>query len=314
MLLQGFCFGGLVLDQGSQSQILQLGYLSSTTISMGFGLLCLMFGQGRALRGEGTDSIDIAIENLKEKSYQCFKYFMLELLFFHISSFLLMWIYYRFLVALIINIILGLFLMLFVRNGYDIVKELYVEEGDAKSSELLLKRLNQNYADLGQFPIHAYCLIEPRSPTHNARGYVKLTQSSVLGVQLTGQISGLTPNGQHGFHIHEYGDLSNGCTSLGGHYNPFAHDHGAPEQTHNHVGDLGNIQADSQGVSNFDFMDKKIHLVGPFSIIGRSCQVHLLADDMGLGGTADSLKTGSAGARVGCGVIGRSPPPPAANL
>lgn len=32
-------------------------------------------------------------------------------------------------------------------------------------------------------------------------------------------ILGLSP-GEHGFHIHEKGDLSNGCTSTGGHYNP----------------------------------------------------------------------------------------------
>ena len=62
---------------------------------------------------------------------------MLELLFFHISSFLLMWIYYRFLVALIINIILGMFLVLFVRNGYDIVSQLWVDENEAVSGKFM---------------------------------------------------------------------------------------------------------------------------------------------------------------------------------
>ena len=117
----------------------------------------------------------------------------------------------------------------------------------------------------------------------------------------------MTPNGKHGFHIHEFGDLSNGCTSLGSHYNPFTHDHAAPDADINHVGDLGNIVADASGIANFDFLDSKISLVGPFAVLGRSCIVHLLVDDLGLGGTPDSLKTGSAGARIGCGVIGRSP-------
>ena len=35
---------------------------------------------------------------------------------------------------------------------------------------------------------------------------------------------------KHGIHVHTYGDLSNGCTSTGGHYNPLNTDHGAPYQ------------------------------------------------------------------------------------
>ena len=62
---------------------------------------------------------------------------MLQLLFFHVSSFLLMWIYYRFLVALVINVILGAFLLLFIRNGYDIVSQLYIAENDAVSAKFL---------------------------------------------------------------------------------------------------------------------------------------------------------------------------------
>ena len=94
-----------------------------------------MFGQGKALRGEGVEAIDIAVENLKEKSFQCFKFFMLELFFFHVSSFLLMWIYYQFIVALIINIILGAFLLFFVRNGMDILSSLYIEESETVSGK-----------------------------------------------------------------------------------------------------------------------------------------------------------------------------------
>lgn len=39
------------------------------------------------------------------------------------------------------------------------------------------------------------------------------------GLLLEGHINGLKP-GKHGFHIHQSGDLSKGCASTGGHYNP----------------------------------------------------------------------------------------------
>ena len=68
---------------------------------------------------------------------------------------------------------------------------------------------------------------------------------------IVGKITGLTANASHGFHIHELGSLSNGCTSFGGHYNPFNETHGSPEDLHRHVGDLGNIKADSTGSVNF---------------------------------------------------------------
>ena len=137
-LIAGFCFAGLALGEDSTTNLLNLGYLASTSTAMGFGLLCitvasfcLMMGPGRALRGVSMEAIDEAVDHMKEKSYLCFKYFMLELFFFHVSSFLLMWYMRPFLTALIVNIILLLFLLLFIANGYEIVKELYVEEGDA---------------------------------------------------------------------------------------------------------------------------------------------------------------------------------------
>ena len=70
------------------------------------------------------------------------------------------------------------------------------------------------------------------------------------------------------------------------------------------MGDLGNLSSDENGVAKFGFTDSKIQLVGPFSIIGRSCVVHLDSDDLGEGGHDDSLTTGHAGPRIGCGTVG----------
>ena len=43
-------------------------------------------------------------------------------------------------------------------------------------------------------------------------------------------LTGIDPSSDalHGFHVHEFGNLSNGCGSTGGHFNPFGKQHGGP--------------------------------------------------------------------------------------
>jgi Cu-Zn family superoxide dismutase len=122
-------------------------------------------------------------------------------------------------------------------------------------------------------------------------------------VQISGEIRGLTP-GQHGFHVHEFGDTSNGCVSTGSHFNPAGKTHGAPTAAERHAGDLGNVTADADGIAKVDITDKQIALSGSNSVVGRALVVHGDQDDLGLGGHELSKTTGNAGARVGCGVIG----------
>merc|ERR1711964_281051 len=89
---------------------------------------------------------------------------------------------------------------------------------------------------------------------------------------ITWDITGNDANAKRGFHIHTYGDNTNGCTSAGPHFNPHNKTHGAPSDEARHVGDLGNIDTDGQGK----------------------------------GDNEESLKTGNAGPRPACGVIGIS--------
>jgi len=133
-------------------------------------------------------------------------------------------------------------------------------------------------------------------------GNVKFTQTD-KGVTVEGEITGLKP-GKHGFHVHALGDLSNGCASTGSHFNPHNKKHGAPTAEERHVGDLGNIVADENGVAKIQISDHLISLTGDHCIIGRAVVVHAGEDDVGLGGNEESLKTGNAGGRVGCGIIG----------
>jgi len=136
-------------------------------------------------------------------------------------------------------------------------------------------------------------------------GVVTLEQSG-LGkpVKITGDLKGLNPTKEQGFHIHVSGDLSNGCLSAGSHFNPFDKKHGAPSDSDRHIGDLGNIQSDKDGNAQFTIEDSLVSLNGPLSVIGRSIVVHAGTDDLGKGGDDESLKTGNAGARAACGVIG----------
>ncbi|GAA5815390.1 hypothetical protein MFLAVUS_008898 [Mucor flavus] len=116
-------------------------------------------------------------------------------------------------------------------------------------------------------------------------------------------ITGLTP-GDHGLHIHQFGDLSNGCISTGPHYNPHNETHGGPEAEVRHVGDFGNIVAQENGIAILNITTNSLELCGKKSIIGRGIVVHENIDDLGLGGTPLSNSTGNAGGRIACGVIG----------
>ena len=126
------------------------------------------------------------------------------------------------------------------------------------------------------------------------------------GVRIDVDIRGIK-KGAHGFHVHEYGDMSDRCESMCAHFNPYEMDHGGPGDKVRHAGDLGNIVADARGNVKMSFIDKVIRLRGTkANIIGRGLIIHADEDDLGKGGQTDSLTTGHAGKRVACAVIGYS--------
>jgi len=136
--------------------------------------------------------------------------------------------------------------------------------------------------------------------SEEVKGTIMFMQRPGEPTLIKGKISGLKP-GKHGFHVHEFGDLSDGCDSAGAHYNPDGVDHG--DLDNGHVGDLGNVVAGTNGVADFTLVAKRVDLTGDRSIVGRAIVIHSDEDDLGKGGDEESLKTGNAGERVACGVI-----------
>jgi Cu-Zn family superoxide dismutase len=137
-------------------------------------------------------------------------------------------------------------------------------------------------------------------------GTVQFIQSGKF-VDLIINLSGLKKNGLHGFHIHTFGDLSDGCNSACSHFNPYNKTHGCPGMKNRHVGDLGNLITDSEGNARYIFRDDVIKLSGKASIIGRMLIIHQDPDDCGQAQgplRAESLKTGNAGKRIACAVVG----------
>jgi Cu-Zn family superoxide dismutase len=120
-------------------------------------------------------------------------------------------------------------------------------------------------------------------------------------------LEGLKKNGKHGFHVHESGDLSDHCTSMCAHFNPYGKTHGCPGMKDRHVGDLGNLETDKNGFAKYQMEDDCIKLRGTkVNIIGRGLIIHADEDDCGQGGNSASLANGNAGKRIACAVIGYS--------
>lgn len=154
--------------------------------------------------------------------------------------------------------------------------------------------------------------LSPKADAPSATAVVAPTQGQTVSgtVQFTTagdevavkvRLSGLTPNSEHGFHLHEKGDCSApDGTSTGGHFNPGGKPHGPPGAEH-HAGDMPMLTADSAGNVDTRFMLHGVSIgSGPADIVGRGLIVHAKRDDY------TTQPTGDSGARIGCGVVVRN--------
>ena len=133
---------------------------------------------------------------------------------------------------------------------------------------------------------------------NTATGTVTFVQTGD-GVQVSGEVRGLKPGAEHGFHVHEKGDCSSGDgMSTGGHFNPGGKAHGHHGMGDHHTGDLPSLKADANGVATFNFESKSIRVGGTDNnIVGKGLIVHRDPDDY------KTQPTGNAGPRLACAVI-----------
>ena len=136
---------------------------------------------------------------------------------------------------------------------------------------------------------------------NSTSGSVNFVQTGTK-VLVSGEVRGLKPNAEHGFHVHEKGDCSSGDgMSTGGHFNPS----GAPQGNHgsgmHHTGDLPSLKADAGGVARFSFESSTIAVgSGITNVVGKGLIVHRDPDDY------KTQPTGNAGPRLACAIINRS--------
>ena len=126
--------------------------------------------------------------------------------------------------------------------------------------------------------------------------------------RITFSFRNLQPGAVHAIHIHEYGNLTEGCKSAGAHWNPFNTEHGSIwVGGQRHAGDLiNNIKGDVNGNFHYVYNDPLVTLFGDdLSVMGRTVVIHAKPDDLGLGPNSESKVTGNAGDRIACSIIGR---------
>lgn len=145
---------------------------------------------------------------------------------------------------------------------------------------------------------HATLTAAAGSPVQG--GFTFVNQGS--GISIRGEITGLEPGSEHGFHLHEVGECTlPGFESAGAHFNPTKASHGGPESTERHLGDLPNAKADKDGRALIDMNIQGVTLMdkdgAPTEILGKSIVVHAARDDF------KTQPSGDSGNRIACGVI-----------
>lgn len=176
-----------------------------------------------------------------------------------------------------------------VRIGYILIAVFLL----LSCSELELKVDSENKPEINK----AVAVLQPLNGSE-VTGIAYFNMKDEI-MEIIADVEGLPP-GNHGFHIHEFGDMRiNGYEIyLGGHYNPDSSEHGGPVGEVRHAGDLGNLYPSADGDTYYKKELLGLTITGKNSILGRSIVIHELEDDF------ESQPSGNSGKKIAAGVIG----------
>ncbi len=141
-------------------------------------------------------------------------------------------------------------------------------------------------------------ILKGTAPDSSISGIITF-EDTPEGLRIIAKLSNVPP-GKHGFHIHEFGRITNGGNDAGGHFNPEGNSHGylpADGIRNAHAGDLGNIVVGLDGRGTLELVVRGLTLSGGnYSVGGRAVILHEKEDDLG-------QPVGNAGSRIGVGTI-----------
>ncbi|XP_014711365.1 extracellular superoxide dismutase [Cu-Zn] [Equus asinus] len=187
-----------------------------------------------------------------------------------------------------------------------------IRDMHAKVTEIWQELLQRRQGGSGRdAALHAACHVQPSATLDAAQPRVTglvVFRQLVPGAKLEAffDLEGFPAeaNGSsRAIHVHQFGDLSQGCDSTGAHYNPLAVPHPL------HPGDFGNFPVRDGRLWKYRG-NLAASLSGPHSIVGRAVVVHAGEDDLGRGGNQASVENGNAGRRLACCVVGVCGPAP----
>ncbi len=169
--------------------------------------------------------------------------------------------------------------------------------------------------NIGVFLLGALLVVSASFSTEKAQALLMNRAGEVVGkaeliegsggVLITVRASGLPPNAELAFHIHERGEcVPPSFKSAKGHYNPEGKEHGLLNPKGHHAGDMPNVFTDANGKLRVDIFNSKVTLKSgkPNSLFkkgGTAIVLHEKGDDY------RSNPAGNAGKRIICGVIKR---------